>query len=69
MLGRVADPTGAVLAEAAVRLTNQATGVARDTKTNASGDYSFHESCESRSWTGFRAAEARTERHIARCRG
>ncbi len=43
VLGRVADPTGAVLAEAAVRLTNQATGVARDTKTNASGDYSFLE--------------------------
>jgi hypothetical protein len=43
VLGRVADPTGAVLAEAAVRLTNEATGVARDTKTNASGDYSFLE--------------------------
>ncbi len=43
VLGRVADPTGAVLADASVRLTNQATSVARDTKTNASGDYSFLE--------------------------
>jgi outer membrane receptor protein involved in Fe transport len=43
VLGRVADPTGAVLAEATVRLTNQATGVARDAKTNASGDYTFLE--------------------------
>ena len=43
ILGRVADPTGAVLAEVKVTLTNQATGVARDTKTNASGDYTFVE--------------------------
>jgi len=43
ILGRVADPTGAVLAEVKVTLTNQATGVTRDTKTNASGDYSFVE--------------------------
>jgi len=43
ILGRVADPTGAVLAEVKVTLTNQATGVAHDTKTNASGDYSFVE--------------------------
>ena len=43
VLGRTADPTGAVLSDVAVHLTNQATSVARDTKTNASGDYSFLE--------------------------
>src|SRR5256886_13839347 len=43
VLGRVADPSGAVLANVSVRITNQATGVARDTKTNGSGDYTFVE--------------------------
>jgi outer membrane receptor protein involved in Fe transport len=43
ILGRVADPTGAVLAEVGVRSTNQATSVSRETKSNASGDYSFLE--------------------------
>ena len=43
VLGRVADPTGAVLADVGVRLTNEATSVARDTKTNSSGDYTFLE--------------------------
>jgi hypothetical protein len=43
ILGRVADPTGAVVANVTVRTTNQATGVTRETKTNASGDYSFVE--------------------------
>jgi len=43
ILGRVADPTGAVLANVKVMLTNEATGVARDTKTNTSGDYNFLE--------------------------
>jgi hypothetical protein len=43
ILGRVADPSGAVLANVSVRITNQATGVARDTKTNGSGDYTFIE--------------------------
>ncbi len=43
VLGRIADPTGAVLADVGVRLTNQATSVARETKANASGDYSFLE--------------------------
>jgi hypothetical protein len=43
ILGRVADPTGAVLAGVTVRLINLATGVARETKTNASGDYSLLE--------------------------
>src|SRR5436309_2773733 len=36
ILGRVADPSGAVLANVSVRITNQATGVARETKTNGS---------------------------------
>jgi len=39
----VADPSGAVLANVSVRITNQATGVARETKTNGSGDYTFVE--------------------------
>jgi Carboxypeptidase regulatory-like domain len=43
ILGRVADPSGAVLANVSVRLTNQATAVARETKTNGSGDYTFVE--------------------------
>jgi Carboxypeptidase regulatory-like domain len=43
VLGRVADPTGAVLTDVGVRLTNQATSVSRDTKTNTSGDYNFLE--------------------------
>jgi hypothetical protein len=43
ILGRVADPTGAVLAGVSVTATNEATGVGRDTKTNDSGDYVFPE--------------------------
>ncbi len=43
ILGRVADPTGAVLAGVKIILTNTATGVARDATTNASGDYSVVE--------------------------
>ena len=43
ILGRVADPTGAVLAEVKVHSTNQATSVSRETTSNANGDYSFLE--------------------------
>jgi hypothetical protein len=43
VLGRVADPSGAVLASVTVRLTNEATGVGRESKTNANGDYVFVE--------------------------
>jgi len=43
IVGRVADPTGAVLAHAKVTLTNDATAISRDTLTNDSGDYSFVE--------------------------
>jgi hypothetical protein len=43
ILGRVADPSGAVLAHAKVIVTNEATGVGRDTQTNDNGDYSFPE--------------------------
>ena len=43
ILGRVADPTGAVLAGAKVTLLNEATSISRDAKTNDSGDYSFVE--------------------------
>ncbi len=43
IIGRVADPSGAILANVTVSLTNQATGILRDTKTNTSGDYIFVE--------------------------
>ncbi len=43
ILGRIADPTGAVLANAKITLTNEATGISRDTQTSESGDYSFVE--------------------------
>jgi len=41
VLGRVADPSGAVLGGVKVSAVNVATGVSRDTQTNASGDYGF----------------------------
>ncbi len=43
ILGRVADPTGAVLAGVKVTLTNEATGISRSGETNGSGDYNFVE--------------------------
>jgi hypothetical protein len=43
ILGRVADSSGAVLAKVKVTATNDATGISRDTETNASGDYVFPE--------------------------
>jgi outer membrane receptor protein involved in Fe transport len=43
IIGRVSDPTGAVLGKVSVRITNQATGVSRTTQTNESGDYVFPE--------------------------
>jgi len=41
IVGRLADPTGAVLANAKVTLTNEATGVSTSTTSNDSGDYAF----------------------------
>ncbi len=41
IIGRVSDPTGAVLSDVKVTITNQATGVSREALTNDSGDYSF----------------------------
>jgi hypothetical protein len=43
ILGRVADPTGAVLAGVKVTLVNEANGASRDVQTNPSGDYNFVE--------------------------
>src|SRR6202521_4160847 len=43
ILGRVSDSSGAVLANVKVTATNEATGIARETNTNASGDYVFPE--------------------------
>jgi len=41
VLGRIEDPTGAVLSGVKVTATNEATGVARDATSNDSGDYVF----------------------------
>src|SRR6202453_4082838 len=41
ILGRVADSSGAVLANLSVTLTNEATGVSSNSTTNANGDYGF----------------------------
>ena len=41
ILGRVADPSGAVLAGVKVTLTNEATGVSNESTTNGAGDYGF----------------------------
>jgi hypothetical protein len=43
LLGRVSDPTGAVVGGVTVTLANEATGVKRETKTNEAGDYTFVE--------------------------
>ena len=43
ILGRVSDPTGAVLAQVTVTATNEATGVSRTAQTNDNGDYVFPE--------------------------
>ena len=39
ILGRVADPSGAVLANVKVTLVNEATGATREALTSDSGDY------------------------------
>ena len=41
ILGRVGDPSGAVLGKVKVSATNDATGVGHDALTNDSGDYVF----------------------------
>ena len=41
ILGRVADSSGAVLANVKVTLTNEATGVSADTVTSSGGEYGF----------------------------
>ena len=41
IVGRVADPSGAVLAHAKVTLTNEATAISRTALTSDSGDYAF----------------------------
>ncbi|HET6177497.1 MAG TPA: carboxypeptidase regulatory-like domain-containing protein [Candidatus Sulfotelmatobacter sp.] len=43
VLGKVADPSGAILAGVKVTLVNEATNVSRDTTTNQNGDYDFVE--------------------------
>ena len=41
LLGTVNDPTGAVVQNATVTVTESSTNIARETKTNESGNYSF----------------------------
>jgi hypothetical protein len=41
IIGRISDPSGAVLGNAKIVLTNQATGVSIQAQSNDSGDYSF----------------------------
>ena len=41
ILGRVADPSGAVLANVKVTATNEATGVSQETRSGDTGDYGF----------------------------
>src|SRR6266404_156587 len=41
ILGRVADPSGAVLANVKVTLVHESTGTSSTTNTNDNGDYSF----------------------------
>ncbi|HZQ93520.1 MAG TPA: carboxypeptidase regulatory-like domain-containing protein [Candidatus Sulfotelmatobacter sp.] len=43
IVGRVADPAGAVLSNVKVTLINEGTSVSRDAKTNENGDYDFVE--------------------------
>jgi len=43
VLGRITDPSGAVLSGVKVVLTNQATGASRDATTSSGGDYVFVE--------------------------
>ncbi len=43
VLGRISDPSGAVLSDVKIVLTNQATGVVRDATTSSGGDYVFVE--------------------------
>jgi Carboxypeptidase regulatory-like domain/TonB dependent receptor len=43
ILGRVADPSGALLPNVKITLVNGATGVSRQTQSNNSGDYVFPE--------------------------
>ena len=40
ILGRVADPSGAVLTAVKITLINDATGIGHDAQSNDSGDYS-----------------------------
>jgi hypothetical protein len=43
ILGRVADPSGAVLSGVKIMIVNEATGITRETVTNENGDYVFPE--------------------------
>jgi hypothetical protein len=43
VIGKVSDSTGALVSGANIALINEATGVSRETKTDANGDYTFVE--------------------------
>jgi hypothetical protein len=70
ILGRVADPSGAVLAHVKVVATNEATGVSRDSQSNDSGDYTFPEvpvGVYSLSFELTGSSARRYHQHPARC--
>ncbi|MBV8820369.1 MAG: carboxypeptidase regulatory-like domain-containing protein, partial [Acidobacteriaceae bacterium] len=39
--GSINDPSGAVISEATIAIVNQSTGVKREMRTRATGDYRF----------------------------
>src|SRR5215470_14225667 len=43
IIGKISDPTGAVVNGVNVKLINAATGVAREAKSSENGDYTFVE--------------------------
>ena len=53
IVGRVADPSGAVLAGVKVSLTNVATQSSRDVQTNSTGDFVFVEVPPGQYWVAF----------------
>ena len=57
LVGNVTDPNGAVVPSASVTATNQSTGVANATTTNASGEYNFVNR-EELAETNYRKADA-----------
>ena len=69
VLGTVRDPSGAVIARAAVTLTNQATGVQSKVVTGENGDFDFFKMCIRDSWGYGRPSAATSVPMRIRSRG